>query len=865
LRLNGGEFAGLVRDVQEKSAASTTAAADMSVAVGRSSVAQVVAQQAAVAHIGQVALQETSLPSLLDEAWALVARVLETSFVSVTELSPDEQTLAIIAGVGWRPGVVGQLVLNGGSGSLAGYTISTGGPVIVHDLSAEKRFTVADSLVEHGVVSGISVRIGSADKPFGTLAAFAERAGHFTRDDANFLHAVANVLGAAVARLRVERELRTSRDQLAAIVSSIDEGITVQGPAGLIFANDEAAQLTGAESAEEMLAAGTALLDRFEIFDEHGQPMRADDLPGRRAMRGEEPPETIVGFRIKGTGEVRWSVLRAVALREANGAVANVTNIFREVTAERWDQEARAFMADAVAVLSSTLDVEEAASRLADLSVPRLADYCTVHLLQPDGSISSVALAHTNPERLEVARDLQRRRRIEPDAPNGVPKVIRDGAPERIDITPEMIDASPLPDEHKALLHKLEMRSYLSVPLRGREAPIGALSLMMAESGRTLGSREEQLAAELGTRAGIALENARLYQAAEARRSELDAVLAALAEAVLVFEARGNLRLANQAAMTTFAGRLPATLDELMARVTSDSSGGYEQSRGDTTDLAGIGDGEPVEVQFDRRGQWLELRRYSARTGGIESGAPTVVVLRDVTDVRAARAARDAFMGVISHELRTPITTIYGGSELLERGLDEEGRREVLADIRAESERLVRLVEDLLVMTRVERGIVETADEPILLQHLLGAVVQSSSARWPEARIMLHAADRLPAVRGDATYVEQVVRNLLTNAMRYGNGLESGVEIVTQQDDGFVAVRVLDNGSGFGGEDPERLFELFYRTTSARSVPGGAGIGLFVCRNLIEKMDGRVWATERPEGGAEFGFALPVLETDAAG
>lgn len=855
----------MVRDVEERSAASTTAAADTSVAVGRSSVAQVVAQQAAVAHIGQVALQETSLPSLLDEACALVARVLETSFVSVAELSRDEQTLTIIAGVGWRPGVVGQLVLNGGRGSQAGYTISTGGPVIVDDLSAEKRFTVTDSLVEHGVVSGMSVRIGSADKPFGTLAAFTEHAGHFTRDDANFLHAVANVLGAAVARLGVERELRTSRDQLAAIVSSIDEGITVQGPSGLIFANDEAAQLIGAESAQEMLEAGAALLERFEIFDEHGQPMPADDLPGRRAMRGEEPPETIVGFRIKATGEMRWSVLRAVALRDANGAVANVTNIFREVTAERWDQEARSFMADAVAVLSSTLDVEEAARRLADLSVPRLADYCTVHLLEPDGSISSVALAHSNPERLEIARELQRNRPIEPDAPTGVSRVIRDGTPERIDITPAMIDASPLPAEHKALLHRLEMRSYLSVPLRGREGPIGALSLVMAESGRTLGRREELLAAELGTRAGIALENARLYQAAEARRSELDAVLAALAEAVLVFEARGSLRMANQAAMATFAGRLPATLHELMARVSSDPTEGYDATSGDTTDLAGLADGEPVEVQFDRRGQWLELRRYSARPGEVESGAPTVVVLRDVTDVRAARAARDAFMGVLSHELRTPITTIYGGSELLERGLDEDGRREVMADIRAESERLVRLVEDLLVMTRVERGIVEIADEPILLQHLLAAVIQSSSARWPEARITLHAVDRLPAVRGDATYIEQVVRNLLTNAMRYGNGLDGGVDIVTQQDDGFVTVKVLDNGSGFGGEDPERLFELFYRTPSARSVPGGAGIGLFVCRNLIEKMDGRVWATERPEGGAEFGFALPVLETDAAG
>ena len=257
--------------------------------------------------------------------------------------------------------------------------------------------------------------------------------------------------------------------------------------------------------------------------------------------------------------------------------------------------------------------------------------------------------------------------------------------------------------------------------------------------------------------------------------------------------------------------------------------------------------------------------RGSCAAPASDGESPTVVVLRDITDVRAARAARDAFMGVLSHELRTPITTIYGGSELLSRNLDEEGRKEVIADIRAESERLARLVEDLLVMTRVERGIVEIADEPILLQHLLASVINAAATRWPGARITLRAADRLPAVRGDATYIEQVVRNLLTNAVRYGQGMEQGIEVVAEEAQDHVVVRVLDNGHGLGGEEPDRLFELFYRSSSARSVPGGAGIGLFVCRNLIEAMGGQIWARERADGGAEFGFSLPVVESDAAG
>jgi signal transduction histidine kinase len=152
----------------------------------------------------------------------------------------------------------------------------------------------------------------------------------------------------------------------------------------------------------------------------------------------------------------------------------------------------------------------------------------------------------------------------------------------------------------------------------------------------------------------------------------------------------------------------------------------------------------------------------------------------------------------------------------------------------------------------------------VLLQHLLATIVAGSPARWGGAHISLHLAPRLPAVRGDATYIEQVVRNYLTNALRYGKGAEKGIEIHAEQVDHSVAVRVIDHGTGLGGENPDKLFELFYRSTSARAIPGGAGIGLFVTRQLVEAMAGRTWAVERPEGGAEFGFSLPVYEAESA-
>ncbi|HUP83912.1 MAG TPA: ATP-binding protein [Candidatus Limnocylindria bacterium] len=827
----------------------------------RSSTEQLVAQQATLAHIGQLALANRSLTDLFRDACTLVGQVLDTELVALLELSADGDTLHLVEGVGWKPGVVGELNVYSIENTQSGYTIATGGPVIVPDLASEKRFKVWPAVAEHGAQAGMSVRIGAADKPFGALSAYTVRLGRFTRDEANFLQAVANVIAAAVERQRIEDELRTSRDQLAAIVGSINEGITVITPKGVLFANDAAAQLCGFANGPEMIATPPAqIIERFEMSNEDGLPLRPEDLPSRRAMVGEHPPETILGFRAKPDGDQRWSSVHSTPIRDLGGNVTHVITTFRDVTSDLWASQMQQFMIDATAVMSGTLDMHEAARRLADLAVPQLADYCTVDLLEPDGSVSSVALAHSDPDRLPLVLEARSRQHITTEAPAGPGKVIREGTPEMSEITLEMLEAANADEESIRVLKGLELRSYLTVPLLGRHGPIGALSLVMAHSGRSLGPRELALATELGVRAGVALENAQLYRTANDRRAQLDTVLAALEEAIIVYDGSGQLRLGNRAAAGVFEGTLPTTLDELWRRLTPLPGG----RRPETAEAD-----QGVEVAADDTDRWFELRRYGAPADAQIDGAellpaPTVVVLRDVTESRTARAAREAFLGVLSHELRTPITTIYGGSQLLERGLDRTRRAEVISDIRAESQRLVRLVEDLLVMTRVERGIVETSEEPVLLQHLLAQIIAGPPARWGGAHINLHLEMRLPAVRGDATYIEQVVRNFLTNAVRYGQGGEKGIDVRAEQVDGTVAVRVQDHGRGLDGEEPARLFELFYRSENARSVPGGAGIGLFVSRNLVEAMGGHIWAVDRPEGGAEFGFTLPVLEPDSA-
>jgi K+-sensing histidine kinase KdpD len=225
---------------------------------------------------------------------------------------------------------------------------------------------------------------------------------------------------------------------------------------------------------------------------------------------------------------------------------------------------------------------------------------------------------------------------------------------------------------------------------------------------------------------------------------------------------------------------------------------------------------------------------------------------------------REAFMGILSHELRTPVTTILAGSKVLGRRhqLPEATRDELIKDIEAEAERLYRLVEDLLVLARFEEHPPDAvASEPLLLQRILPALLASEEGRWPGRRFVLSLPTGLPTVSGDRTYVDQVVRNLLGNAAKYSPA-EEAVEVAVDEEGARLNVRILDRGPGIAEDEAERLFELYYRSPGTLGIAAGAGIGLFVCRRLIEAMGGEIWARPRDGGGAEFGFALRVLDEE---
>lgn len=348
----------------------------------------------------------------------------------------------------------------------------------------------------------------------------------------------------------------------------------------------------------------------------------------------------------------------------------------------------------------------------------------------------------------------------------------------------------------------------------------------------------------------------RLQQLAEAehsRAAELNAVIRAMGEAVVVCAIDGTITLANPAAEALFPDVAGQSYADILARL--------QDPDGIAPALGGLGG--PVELRTVADPErWVELATYPVHIESTLTLTGTIAVMRDVTEARRREAVRETFIGVLSHELRTPVTTIFGGAKLLARPdstLDEETRRGIFQDIHEEAERLQRLIEDVVALNRFGEDVGEVGREPVLLQRLLPRVVASEDGRWPGVTFQLRMAPDLPAVAADPTYVEQVVRNLLSNAAKYG-WIDAVVIIEAEHDQGEVIVRVLDRGPGFPIEERERLFELFYRSPGTASTASGAGIGLFVCARLVRAMGGRIWAAPRETGGAEFGFALPEAE-----
>lgn len=307
-----------------------------------------------------------------------------------------------------------------------------------------------------------------------------------------------------------------SFDLIDAITEASADGITIQDASGrFVYVNDAAARMSGFSSGDEMRrASGEEILARFELLDESGRPMPIEDLPSRRALLGDPAPEAVVRFRRRPRGDDHWALVRSRPMVDDEGNVHHVVNVFVDITEDRDRQRVESFLADATKELARSLDWQVTMQRVASIAVPAMGDWCAVDVIEPDGSLSLVALAHVDPEMAQWARELRRRFPPSDTDTSGVAHVIRSGVSELIhEVTPQFVDAAGIDDPDMLnAIERLQLSSLMHIPLIARGRILGVLTMAWAESARHYTEADLGLGEELASRAAFAIDNARLYR-----------------------------------------------------------------------------------------------------------------------------------------------------------------------------------------------------------------------------------------------------------------------------------------------------------------------------------------------------------------
>ncbi|MCG3111082.1 MAG: ATP-binding protein [Candidatus Manganitrophus sp. SB1] len=558
------------------------------------------------------------------------------------------------------------------------------------------------------------------------------------------------------------------------------------------------------------------------------------------------------------------------------------------------------FLVDANSLLASSLDYRTTLSRVAQLAVPKLADWCVVDILEEDQSIERLATAHIDPAKVKLAYEVERRYPSDPKATRGIPQVLRSGTPEiYAEIRDNVLEESARDPEHLRILRELGLRSVMIVPLIARERIFGAITFVTAESGRHYAEEDLLFAQDLARRAALAIDNARLYSISQQELAERERVERALQQL--------NERIREQAG--TLNGILSASVDNIYVldhegRYKFVSDGGAAVLGFSASDMVGKNWrdlGLPAEVmeQFDRRRkQVLSTGRpdksevhFMALSGmrfyeyilfpiSTEGGRPhdVVVISRDITERRASEEAlkrktleaeessrlKSQFVSNVSHELRTPLNAIFGYTQLL---LDETygaigpEQKEPLKGVARNAKELLSLINHVLDLSKIESGKETVSPEPLRLPDLLEEIVEGMKPLLEKKPLTLRwdGIESLPPIVSDGNKVKQILTNLLSNAIKFTQRGSITVSGKNHPERETVEIAVQDTGIGIRPEALPKLFTAFYQIDADLTREyEGVGLGLKIAKDLSRLLHGEIRVESRYGVGSTFTLSLPT-------
>ncbi|HYK07050.1 MAG TPA: PAS domain-containing protein [Gaiellaceae bacterium] len=524
------------------------------------------------------------------------------------------------------------------------------------------------------------------------------------------------------------------------------------------------------------------------------------------------------------------------------GEVIGIGAVIMEITDRKRADDRLRLLAEAGELFSTSLVQDEIASRIAHVGVPRLADTCNVYLLR-DGLLARVACVAADPAAQPVLESLPSTFALTADS-GRIANAFTAAEPLLLRTVPEeYLDELERFGASRIAFEQIGTRSLMLVPIVARGQTLGMLTLGSRRPDR-FDEHDLDLAQELAGRAGVAMDNAALVEELR-RRAQAAQALEFVGDGVFLVGREGDILLWNPAA----------------ARITGLPEAQVVGSPAEAV-LAGwpLGQGERPQtfpVEGPHRELWLSLSAAEFPQG-------TVYAFRDLTEERAVEQLKSDFVSTVSHELRTPLAAIYGAAMTLQRGdveLNEIQEAGMLEVISGESERLARIVNDILLASRLDSGAATVEISRTDAAELARGVLAAAEAHLPPGvELALTVPEPSPQVAADPDGLRQVLVNLVENAVKYSpnGGL---VELHLEPTDGRVRFVVRDRGLGIPASEHERIFEKFFRLDPnlARGV-GGTGLGLYISREIVRRMGGRIRVESVPGSGSTFSFELPLAK-----
>jgi PAS domain S-box-containing protein len=769
------------------------------------------------------------------------------------------------AKVRWANELAEQLRADPGAPHGVPYVIRTGEPELIREISDELLAEAVkdtpellDVVRELGLRSTICVPLVARDRVLGAITFVSAESGRlYDERDLRTAEELARRAAVAVDNALLYRDAAAARESAQESLAALD-AVFATAPVGLalldrqgryVRVNEALAAMNGApidahigEAPNELVPGVGALVEPLHRHViETGQPVLDIEVRGESpAAPGEWRSWLVSYYPVRGEDD---------GIRGVGVVVSDITDRETAFAAAEAARERLAVLANASSQLASTLDYEQTLANISSLLVPRYADWYAVDIIDEDGRWRRIAVVHKDPDKAEWAAISQREYPSDPDEPEGPGRVYRTGTPMLYRrITDDLVRSSTKDARHYEVLRRLGIESAMVVPLTAGGRRFGTLQLVSADPERLYDEEDLEFAEHLARRAAVAIDNARLYRAAQ-ERARAALVVEHVGDGVVLVDREGVIRLWNPGAERITGLRADEVVgcraDDIFA--TWHSIAALAEAGGTHPET------QPAEI--NGRELWLSV------TGvGFDEGS--VYAFRDLTAERAVEQLKSDFVATVSHELRTPLAAIYGAALTLQRDdvrLGEPQRTGLLEVIASESDRLARIVNDILWASRLESGTLRTTIERCNPVDLARSVVDAAAQYVPpNIHLSFEAPDETPLLAADPDKVRQVLGNLVDNAVKYSP--EGGrVEVRVSVEADRVRFTVRDEGLGIPPPEHERIFEKFYRLDPnlTRGV-GGTGLGLYISRELVERMNGRIWVDSPGAGGSTFCVELPT-------